>query len=153
MADGNKERPPLMNGLPSADEQLAARDIKRIQERGPDPLIDGIASLVRRSDAREATQPPMIIADVAAPFSQREHELLLKSVDHVANDWVTQLQQVRHNSEALEQMVLQRASKLKADLTQLFLLGGAVVCEAKRGSDVNAKLTDEIEKLTEGHAA
>ncbi|MBR0879664.1 MULTISPECIES: hypothetical protein [Bradyrhizobium] len=127
--------------------ELAIRSIRRVQ--AGEPMLEEIADIVRRSKEREAARPTMAIADVAAPFSQREHDLLLERIDHVASDWVQQLQSNRHNSEQLEQLVIQRLSKLKADLTQLFLLGHAVTIEAKRGDDVNSKLTDEIAKLAE----
>jgi hypothetical protein len=132
--DINKEAPAMngSGGMPSEDEKAAVLDIKSIQ-------------------AREAA-PRRTMAEIAVPFAQRDHGLLLESVDRVTDDWVQQLKRVRHNSEQLEQMVLQRAAKLKGDLTQLFLLGGAVASEANRGDELNAKLADEIAKLTEEHS-
>jgi hypothetical protein len=106
---------------------------------------------------RESGHPPEVIVEeqpiqrAAAPFSQRDHDLLLASVDHVASDWVVQLQNVRQNSERLELMVLERAAKLKNDVTQLFLLGTAVVKEAQRGDDIAARLAEELGKLAEDH--
>jgi hypothetical protein len=148
-----KEMPPLTSGLPTEAEQLAARDDARIAQRAPDPLVDGIADLVRRSDQRAETKPAMTMADVAAPFAQHSHDVLLESVDEVAADWVNQLKNVRRNSENLEQLVLQRVSKLKSDMTALFVLGSAVVSEAKRGGEINDKLTHEINKLAEEHTS
>jgi hypothetical protein len=148
-----KEMPPLTSGLPTEAEQLAARDAARLAARQPDPLVDGIADLVRRSEHREYGRAPMTMAEVAAPFSQREHDQLIESVDSVATDWVNQLKHIRKNSETLEQLVLERLSKLKSNLTELFVLGSTVVSEAKRGEEVNSKLTAEINKLAEEHPA
>ena len=84
-----------------------------------------------------------------AAFSQQDHDLLLASIDHVAEDWIAQLQQVRRNSEEIERLVLQRAAKVKADITQLYLLGSTAMQEARRGEQVNEKLATELEKLAE----
>jgi hypothetical protein len=92
---------------------------------------------------REAMEPSPI------PFGQQQHDLLLQSVDQVASDWVSELEHVRRNSEQVEQLVLERAAKVKSDLTMLFLLGQAALAEAKRGDEVNAKLADELAKLAE----
>ncbi len=83
------------------------------------------------------------------PFSQQDHDLLLASIDHVAEEWIAQLQQVRRNSEEVERLVLQRAAKVKADITQLYLLGSTAMQEARRGEQVNEKLATELEKLAE----
>jgi hypothetical protein len=137
----------------SEAETSAAQDIRHIQEQqNPDELVKSIGDLVNKRPA-PPPKPQMTMADVAAPFSQRDHDLLLQSIDHVAEDWVAQLNEVRHNSEAVEQLVLQRAAKVKADITQLYLLGHAAMAEAKRGADVNAKLVTELEKLAEQSAA
>jgi hypothetical protein len=149
-----KEMPTLVNGLPSEEQELAARDSQRVQEREGDPLVDGIASLVKRSEEREAARLTITsIAEVGVPFGQREHDLLLQSVDHVADDWVSQLKDDRKTSEELEQMVMQRLAKVKTDLTQLFLLGNAVLGKIKRDSEFKDKVFSEIEKLGEEHAA
>jgi hypothetical protein len=129
--DLEKEIAGLVNGHPSDAEKAAVAEIKSIQ-------------------VREAV-PPRTMAEVGAPFAQRDHNLLLESVDRVAGDWVEQLRHSRGNSQALEEMVLQRVTKLKADLTQLFVLGGAVLSENKRSDEVNEKLADELNKLCEEH--
>ncbi|KYK50095.1 hypothetical protein A1D31_22555 [Bradyrhizobium liaoningense] len=95
---------------------------------------------------RESTQPSL------EPFDQEAHDLLLKSIDQVATDWIEQLENVRQNSKAVEQLVLERAAKVRADITALYLLGAAAQAEAKRGNEVNARLTDELDKLMEQHA-
>jgi hypothetical protein len=153
MVDQNREMPQLMNGLPSEAEELAVRDIKRLQDREPDPLVDGIAGIVRRAEDRAATRSVLTMAEVGVPFSQREHDLLLESVDQVASDWVNQLRDDRKSSEELEQTVLQRVAKVKTDLTQLFLLGNAVLNKVKRDTEFKAKVFSEIDKLAEEHTA
>lgn len=85
------------------------------------------------------------------PFDQEAHDLLLKSIDQITTDWINQLEHVRQNSKTVEQMVLERAAKVRSDITALYLLGAAAQAEAKRGNEVNARLTDELDKLMEEH--
>ena len=54
--------------------------------------------------------------------------------------------------DAVEALVLERAAKLRTDITGLFALGNAVLQEAQRGEQVNAGLTRELEKMTEERA-
>ena len=91
--------------------------------------------------ALELPEPSII------PFDQKAHDLLQKSIDQVASDWVSELEHVRKNSKIVEQLVMERAAKVKADITQLYLLGSAAVAEAKRGDDVNARLADELDRM------
>jgi hypothetical protein len=88
-------------------------------------------------------------APSSRPFDQKAHNLLLQSIDQVAADWVSELSHVRHNAEQVEALVLQHATKVKADITALYLLGHAALAEAKRGDEVNAKLADELDRLAE----
>ena len=92
-------------------------------------------------------------APSALPFDQQAHELMLKGIDQVAADWVRELEHVRDNSKQVEQLVMERAAKVKADITALYLLGSAALAEAKRGDDVNAKLANELDKLAEARVA
>ena len=48
--------------------------------------------------------------------------------------------------------MLERAAKVKADITALYLLGSAALAEAKRGDDVNVRLVSELDKLAEEYA-
>jgi hypothetical protein len=129
----------IINGIEAVDdldelEELAARGIQRAANLLPPPP----------SPVADERPPPSI-----DPFDQQAHDMLLRSIDQVASDWVAELDHVRKNSEAVEQLVMQRAAKVKADITALYLLGHAALAEAKRGDDVNAKLTGELEKLAE----
>jgi hypothetical protein len=65
---------------------------------------------------------------------------------------VTELTHERRNSEEIEKLVLQRASKVKVDITTLYLLGNAALAEAKRGQEVNSKLAGKLDKLIEQRA-
>jgi hypothetical protein len=125
--------PEPINGIPANElkelVELAARDIQRA------------ASPV------DERPPPS-----ATPFDQQAHDLLLKSIDQVASDWVGELEHVRKNSQVVEQLVMERAAKVKSDITALYLLGNAALAEAKRGDDVNAKLAGELDKLAEARA-
>jgi hypothetical protein len=142
MDDQSKEMPQLKNELPSEADELAVRDIRRMQER--EHVVDGIADIVSHIE-----HAPPTMTEMAVPFSQRDHDLLLESIDHVSTDWTGQLALVRKNSEAVEALVLQRAAKVKADITALYLLGHAAMQEARRGEQINAKLAMELEKLAE----
>lgn len=86
--------------------------------------------------------------DTAIPFDQKNHDLLLASIDRVAEQWVEQLKHVRANSEKVEALMLQRAATVKAEITQLFLLGKCTAIEAKHGDEVNIKLAHELLKMT-----
>jgi hypothetical protein len=115
-------------------EQLAQRDSQRIAARQESVRVV------------EPTEPS------ALPFDQKAHDEMIQSIDRVATDWVGELEHVRKNSQAVEQLVLQRAAKVKADITALYLLGNAALAEAKRGDDVNHRLADELDKLVEHQA-
>jgi hypothetical protein len=122
----------------------------------PADLEEELSQLALREAARIGNQAKIVHeteAPPTIPFTQHEHDLLLKTIDQVAGNWVDELKHVRLNSEQVEQLVLERAAKVKADLTMLFLLGNAVRAEAQRGEEVNAKLAGELEKLTEERAA
>jgi hypothetical protein len=96
---------------------------------------------------QESLKPSML------PFDQRAHDLLIESIDQVATDWVGELEHVRDNSKKVEQLVMERAAKVKADITALYLLGSAALAEAKRGDEVNTRLGNELEKLAEERTA
>jgi hypothetical protein len=117
----------------------------------PADLEQEVSQLALREAARTGNrlELPQIVRESETPFSQQSHDLLLKSIDQVASEWVGELEHVRHNSKQVEQLMLERAAKVKADLTMLFLLGNAVRAEAKRGDEVNTKLAGELDKLSE----
>ncbi|MBO4222001.1 hypothetical protein [Bradyrhizobium neotropicale] len=161
------ERALIDDGILDENSELELRDAQRIAARGPsDGAIyaavsqrdltpeerDGIERAVLAA-SQQATETPLEQPKAPPPFGQREHDLLLGSIDHVAHDWVDQLQQVRRNSESVEQLVLARAAKVKADITQLYLLGSAAMAEATRGEQVNLKLAEELQKMTEERAS
>jgi hypothetical protein len=108
-----------------------------------DQVIAEIKNLAAASPRVQKIEAPS-----QAPFGQQAHDLLLRSIDQVASDWVHQLARVRENSERVEEIVLQRVSAVKAQITALYVLGGAAMAEAQRGDDVNHKLASELDKLT-----
>jgi hypothetical protein len=115
------------NGL-NEHQELAARNAERI---------------AARESGLESASP------TTEPFGQQAYDLLLQSIDQVSHNWIEELAHVRKNSEAVEALVLQRAAKVKGDITALYLLGNAAMLEARRGDEVNAKLAIELEKLAE----
>ena len=108
-----------------------------------DQVIAEIKSLAASSPRVHEIEAPSQV-----PFGQQAHDLLLRSIDRVASDWVHQLARFRENSERVEEIVLQRVSAVKAQITALYVLGGAAMAEAQRGDDVNHKLASELDKLT-----
>ncbi|BBZ93130.1 hypothetical protein BRDID11004_59710 [Bradyrhizobium diazoefficiens] len=120
--------------------------------------VDLDVAQLERDVQRLAVREPAIqvqeqLTPSAKPFDQKAHDLMIKGIDQVATDWVGELEHVRENSKRVEQLVLERAAKVKADITALYLLGSAALAEAKRGDDVNARLASELDKLAEDRAA
>ena len=75
---------------------------------------------------------------------------MIKGIDQVATEWVGELEHVRNNSKKVEQLVLERAAKVKADITALYLLGSAALAEAKRGDEVNAQAGERTRQTGRG---
>lgn len=95
---------------------------------------------------------PRIAPPETMPMHEREmHDLMHKTVDQVCAEWVRQLEQVRRNSEHIEQLVLEEAAKVKADISQLYVMGQIAAEEARRGDEVNQKLMQELTALQEKH--
>jgi hypothetical protein len=126
--NGNGEMPPVTKMLEELQE-LGERE--RIAAR------------------RESVRVVESLSPSAVPFDQKAHDLMIKGIDQVATDWVAELEHARQNSKRVEQLVIERAAKVKNDITALYLLGSAALAEAKRGDDINAKLTTELDKLSE----
>jgi hypothetical protein len=126
------ERTPV--DLDEADE-TARRDLERLAAREPSIQV-------------QESLPPS-----ALPFDQKAHDLMIRGIDQVAADWVGELVHARENSKKVEQLVLERAAKVKADITALYLLGSAALAEAKRGDDVNDRLATELDRLADYRAA
>jgi arginine decarboxylase-like protein len=93
--------------------------------------------------------PPLELPASAIPFEQKTHDLMHQNIDQVCADWIRQLQEMRKNSERLENMVLEQATRSKHNITQLYELGKTAAAEAQRGEEVNQKLMREIETLHE----
>ena len=121
--------------------------------------LDEAAEQVRRLAATSAAREPAIQVHEPTPslggkpFDQQAHDMMIKGIDQVATEWVGELEHTRENSKKVEQLVLERAAKVKADITALYLLGSAALAEAKRGDDVNERLVSELDKLSEERAA
>lgn len=120
----------------------------------PEPETQMNGEKVTAPDEAATSVAPAIesLTEIAVPFSQREHTLMLEAVDKIAEDWMSQLHTERLTSEELEKKVLERMAKLKGDLTQFFLLGNAVCSKVRRDHEFNEKLHTEIDRLAEEHA-
>ena len=113
-----------------------------------DEVAQGIKRLAAAREPSIQVQEPTLSLS-GKPFDQQAHDLMIKGIDQVATEWVGELEHVRENSKKVEQLVLERAAKVKADITALYLLGSAALAEAKRGDDVNERLSHELDKLSE----
>lgn len=113
--------------------------------------LDELAALAKQvsKEREQSITVQESLRPSAAPFDQQAHDLMIKGIDQVATDWISQLEHARENSKQVEQLVLERAAKVKADITALYLLGNAVQAEAKRGDEVNHRLAGELDKLVE----
>jgi len=80
---------------------------------------------------------------------QRDHDLLHDSLDKIGNGFVQELQRSKKNADEIEHRVLERISKLKNGITQLYLLGNLAMQEAKRSDDTSGKVFTELDKLDE----
>ena len=119
------------------EQELAMRDLERIANR--EPNTQSIAVI-------EKVHPEL------APFDQQAHDLMLKSIDRVADAWITELHAVVNNTKVVEQMVVQACARAKHDITRLHLLGGAVMQEARRGEEVCANLEKQIDQIMESRS-
>lgn len=118
-----------------------------------DETVRDIQRLAAQQQGHEPMKVHERLPPSATPFDQQAHDLMIKGVDQIATDWVEELARVRENSEKVEQLVMERAAKVKNDITALYLLGSAVLAEAKRGDDVNVRLVSELDKLGEEYSA
>jgi hypothetical protein len=101
----------------------------------------------RLSPPTEPAAAPVELHRSPAERDQETHDLMHKTVDTICDEWVRQLQQVRHNSERIEQRVLERAAIIKGDITQLYKLGDIATEAARHGDEVNQRLLRELEIL------
>jgi hypothetical protein len=126
---------PTMNGA----SLEAPQDLDELTERNKQ-RIDAVTTSMQALELPTASE---------LPFDQKAHDLLIKSIDQVAADWMSELAHTRHNSEQVGQLVLERATALKSHVTTLFLLGNTAMAEARRGDEINARLASELDKMTD----
>lgn len=91
--------------------------------------------------------------DGKPPFDQRAHDLMIASVDRIAQQWIAELVRVRDNTKALEQMVIEQVTAVKTSLTRLHLLGAQTMCEASRARDVVGQLAQELDAMMAQYTA
>ena len=124
-----------LNGIDlSEEEELAARDIKRIAARETAPASNAVIEKV---------------APALAPFEQQTHTLMMESIDRIAQQWLEQLKRVRDNTVVIEQLVISTAAKAKDDITRMHLLGAQVMKEAQRGEEVCLHMADGLDQIME----
>lgn len=117
---------------------------------GTETDIAELAELASRDARRLSSRSISVIEKVnehLPPFEQKSHDLLLKSIDQVADHWIEQLEQLRDNTKAIERMVLEVCAKAKDDVTRLHLAGAGVVREVNRGQGICQNIADEVDRI------
>ena len=121
---------------------------------GSDTTFDEIKSVVDRiADGRLLNVIERVPSDGALPFEQKSHDLMMKSVDRVAQEWIEVMVALRNNSQVVEEMVIEQAGKVKSELTKLHLLGAQAMREAQRGHEVLQNLGEELNAILTGESA
>lgn len=118
------------------DDELTLRDLARLAAREPSmTVIESVPD------------------DGRPTFEQASHDLLLKGLDKIADQWVGELGRVRDNTKVIEQLILTEVTAVKTAVTRLHLLGKQAMIEAERGHQVNDKLGAELDRLMQEHHA
>jgi hypothetical protein len=117
---------------------MTKNDVKASDAVDLDEAAEQVRRLAASSVARGPSSELHVLEPVASPgkpFDQHAHDLMIKGIDQVAAEWVSELEHTRENSKKVEQ------------------LGSAALAEAQRGDDVNERLASELDKLSEERAA
>ena len=120
----------------------------------PEATLDTAVNDIRRLASQVREQSVTVrerVADHGLPFDQKGHTLMMESVDRITQHWVSELNHVRENTMAVEQMVISQAAKAKDELTKLHLLGMQAMKEAQRGQEVVQRLGDELDSMLSQH--
>lgn len=128
------------------------------QQSGALNELEELAEMAQRDAERIANRSTTVVVQEwpepsSQPFDQAAHDLMLKSIDQVAADWVSELTHARDDFHATEQLVLQCVAKVKTNLTQLYLIGNFARASRQREVEANIKMVSELDKLMESHAA
>ena len=116
------------------------------QTNGHDLIkADTIEDIAIASQANSAAVAARVSSTTA--FEHHAHELMIGSVDKITQEWVDEMTSLRKNSEAIEQMVIEQATKVKSELTKLHLLGVQAMRESQRGHELLQHLGDEIDAM------
>jgi hypothetical protein len=118
----------------------------------PETISDTIEDIRALASKIPTTVVERVPNNGTVPFDQKTHDLMIESVDRITTQWIDELVALRKNSEVIEQMVIEQATKVKGELTKLHLLGAQAMREAQRGHDVLQRLGDELDAMMSGHA-
>jgi hypothetical protein len=124
--------------------EMNGHDTKKTSEETAIEDIKAAAAQVREHQMSVIERVP---EDGSAPFDQKAHDLMITSVDKIAQHWISELSNVRDNTKVLEQMVIEQVTVVKNALTKLHLLGAQTLREAERGHDVIGQLADELDAM------
>ena len=114
---------------------------------GNQVTVEEIKAAAAQLHDHQLTVIERVVADGSLPFEQKSHDLMIRSVDKIAQEWLTELRRVRDNTAILESMVLEQVTTVKNALTKLHLLGAQTMREAERGHDVIGQLADELDAM------
>jgi hypothetical protein len=137
-----------------ADDGTVAMPELNGHQSEPPPAADAEAQVIAEiKTMAKSVQVVERVNDGTTPFEQESHTLMLKSVDKITEQWIDELVALRKNSQIIEQMVIEQATKVKEELTKLHLLGVQAMREAQRGHEVLQHLGEEIETMMAERAA
>jgi Mg2+ and Co2+ transporter CorA len=119
----------------------------KVETTGIEDTVNDIRELASQIHSRAVIER----VDDGEPFEQKSHDLMLASVDKITQAWVDELVSLRENSKTIEQMVIEQAAKVKAEMTRLHLLGVQAMREAQRGHEVLQHLGTELDSMMAGH--
>ena len=114
--------------------------------------VEQIEAAAKQTREHQLTVVEHVASDGSLPFEQKSHDLMIKSVDKIAQEWVTELIRVRKNTEIIEQMVIEQVTAVKNAITKLHLLGAQTMKEAERGHDVVEQLAEQLDTMM-GHTS
>lgn len=127
----------MMNGsddnMLTEEQENELRDLARLAAREPAP--ESIRVIEKSDD------------DGKPSFEQTSHDLLVRGVEKIANQWVGELQRVRDNTKVIEQLIQDNVTAVTNAITKLHLLGKQAMIEAERGHQVNDQLATELDRM------
>jgi hypothetical protein len=119
-----------MNGAEPEEHELAARDAARFAAREAEPVIE-------TAELPAGTEP----------FDQTQHDQILRGLDSYAHAYDERVNSVNAHNRRLADDMLKQVAKVKAEITTMWLLGGAIASKERQDLAFVEKSERELEKL------